>query len=98
MPRDCCTPKLVDAGRAAPQCPAANRHEARHGFVRGALLLAAPQLDAADLPAPRLRQLADELDLARVLVRRRHALAVVLQLADERRPSRRRPGAARRTP
>ena len=50
----------------------------RRGFVRAAPLLAPPQLDAADLSAPRLRQLLDELDLARILVRRRHALAVVL--------------------
>ena len=54
----------------------------RHGFVRSRLL-EPPQLDAPDLPAPRLRQLVHELDLARVLVRRGHALAVLLQLPDE---------------
>src|SRR3954471_17924029 len=48
------------------------------------LLLQLPQLDPPDLPAPRLRQLADELDLARVLVGRGHALAVFLQLGGKR--------------
>ena len=62
------------------------------------LLLELPQLHASDLPAPRLRQLADELDLARVLVRRGHALAVILELRDELGASRRRRAAARRTP
>src|SRR5213076_355438 len=45
-----------------------------------ALLLQLPELDTADLAAARLRQVVDELDLARVLVRRRHVAAVLLQL------------------
>src|SRR6476646_5384837 len=60
----------------------------RSDLARGPLLFQLPQLDAPDLPAPRLRQLADELDLTRVLVRRGHALAVLLELCDERLVSR----------
>src|SRR5579859_2628392 len=50
------------------------------GRVRLLRRLALAQLDAPDLAADRLRQLRHELDLARVLVRRRHPLDVVLQL------------------
>src|SRR5712691_9605806 len=46
------------------------------------------QLDAADLAAHRLRQARDELDRARVLVGRRHALHVVLQGPHQRIPRR----------
>src|SRR5439155_15145086 len=53
---------------------------------RPPLLLA--QLDAADLAAHRLRQARDELDRARVLVGRRHALHVVLQGPHQRIPRR----------
>src|SRR5437879_4329828 len=42
------------------------------------------QLGAPDLAADRLRQVGDELDLARVLVRSGHRLDVLLQLAGER--------------
>ena len=47
----------------------------------GALLFEQPQLDAPDLAAARLRQLVDELDLPRVLVRCSHASAVLLKRA-----------------
>src|SRR5581483_10038855 len=47
----------------------------------GLPLLELPELDAADLAAAGLRQLGDELDLARVLVRRGHALHVLLERA-----------------
>src|SRR5262245_1768370 len=43
-----------------------------------------PQVDAADLPAHRLRELGDEGDLPRVLVRRGGALDVLLELARQR--------------
>src|SRR3954451_17688568 len=54
-----------------------------HRLSRLPLLLELPQLHPPDLPASRLRQLTDELDLARVLVGRGHALAVLLQLRGE---------------
>ena len=56
------------------------------------------QLDAADLAARGLRQLVDELDRARVLVRRRHGLDVLLQLGRQALRSARAPGGARRRP
>src|SRR5690242_9263593 len=46
--------------------------------------LALAQLHPADLAADRLGQLGHELDLARVLVRRRHPLHVLLQLHGQR--------------
>ena len=60
--------------------------------------LALAQLDAADLAAHRLRQRVDELDLARVLVRRGHALHVLLQLLRQRVARRVARRAGRRTP
>src|SRR5262249_44137985 len=46
-------------------------------------LLALAQLDAPDLAAHGLRQLGDELDLARILVRRGHALHMLLARAHQ---------------
>src|ERR1700677_1533211 len=43
------------------------------------------QFNAPDLAGARLRKFADELDFARVLVRRRYALTMLLQLAHQRR-------------
>src|SRR5436309_1817231 len=48
-----------------------------------ALLLEPAELDAPDLAAARLRQRFDELDLAGVLVRCGHTLAVLLEVEDE---------------
>src|SRR6266542_2887051 len=63
--------------------PSAPRRRVPSPLAAPALLLEQAQLDASDLAAARLRQRLDELDLARVLVRRRHPLAVLLQSADE---------------
>src|SRR5882724_12227036 len=56
--------------------------EGERGFRAVALHLA--ELGAADLAADGLGQVRDELDLARVLVRRRHGLDVLLELDRER--------------
>ena len=75
-----------DRRRQGAQVQAANR--LRRG-LRGRLiakLLA--QLGAADLAADRLGQLVDEVDLARVLVRRGQLACVVLQLASRARRTR----------
>ena len=56
----------------------------RYSAAGARLSSSSRQLHSADLPAARLRQLGEELDLARVLVRRGHALTWSWKLAHER--------------
>src|SRR6266550_3690610 len=57
----------------------AGRGDGRSG-PRGARALELAKVGAPDLAADRLRQIGDELDFARILVRRGHALHVLLEL------------------
>src|SRR5271168_5379927 len=68
--------------------PAAPRVAVRILFSLSCLFLP-PQLDPPDLPADRLGQLVDKLDLARILVGRGDSLAMLLQLGHEMRARRR---------
>ncbi len=77
---------VVRGGRRDRRCrrgAATRGGTARQASPRARSASSLTQLDTADLAAARLRQLVDELDLARVLVRRRDALHVLLELARE---------------